>query len=97
MMLTLQTAKQLQVRDREDPAQSIEGGARYLRQLLRQLPASIAEPDRTWMALAAYNQGLGHLHDARHRRQRMATRADQQFGLSPGRHRGDGRQQYGDR
>lgn len=65
MMLTSQTARHLQVRDREDPAQSIEGGARYLQQLLRQLPASIAEPDRTWMALAAYNQGLGHLHDAR--------------------------------
>ena len=26
---------------------------------------SIAEPDRTWMALAAYNQGIGHLLDAR--------------------------------
>ncbi|WP_293373442.1 membrane-bound lytic murein transglycosylase MltF [Nevskia sp.] len=65
MMLTLDTAAHLKVKDREDPAQSIEGGARYLQQLLRQLPASIAEPDRTWMALAAYNQGLGHLHDAR--------------------------------
>lgn len=65
MMLTLETAQQLNVKDREDPAQSIEGGARYLQQLVRKMPASIAEPDRTWMALAAYNQGLGHLHDAR--------------------------------
>ena len=65
MMLTMDTAEHMDVKDREDPAQSIEGGARYLQQLVRKMPASIAEPDRTWMALAAYNQGLGHLHDAR--------------------------------
>jgi len=29
------------------------------------LTESIQEPDRTWMALAAYNSGLGHLEDAR--------------------------------
>jgi membrane-bound lytic murein transglycosylase F len=29
------------------------------------LPPEIPEPDRTWMALAAYNIGSGHLHDAR--------------------------------
>ena len=27
-------------------------------------PEEIEEPDRTWMALAAYNIGLGHLYDA---------------------------------
>jgi len=26
---------------------------------------SIVEPDRTWMAMAAYNVGYGHLQDAR--------------------------------
>lgn len=65
MMLTLATADYLGVRNREDPAQSIEGGARYFRQILDKLPASIPEPDRSWMALAAYNQGYGHLLDAR--------------------------------
>jgi membrane-bound lytic murein transglycosylase F len=29
------------------------------------LPPRISEPDRTWLALAAYNQGQGHLEDAR--------------------------------
>ena len=29
------------------------------------LPSRIAEPDLSWLALAAYNQGLGHLEDAR--------------------------------
>lgn len=65
MMLTTETAAHMDVADREDPAQSIRGGARYFQQILKQLPATIEEPDRSWMALAAYNQGLGHLFDAR--------------------------------
>ena len=64
MMLTTDTAALLEV-NRENPAQSIRGGARYFQQILAQLPPQIAEPDRTWMALAAYNQGIGHLLDAR--------------------------------
>lgn len=65
MMLTRRTANQLGVTDRLDPRQSIEGGARYLMQLLDRLPDRIDEPDRTWMALAAYNMGMGHLEDVR--------------------------------
>ena len=41
------------------------GAARYLRDLKAKLPARIPEPDRTWLALAAFNIGLGHLEDAR--------------------------------
>jgi membrane-bound lytic murein transglycosylase F len=29
------------------------------------IPERIPEPDRTWLALAAYDTGLGHLEDAR--------------------------------
>ena len=29
------------------------------------IPDRIEEPDRTWMALAAYNMGMGHLEDVR--------------------------------
>ncbi len=65
MMLTDATAGQLGVSDRLDAAQSIEGGARYLRSMIDRLPDSITEPDRTWMALAAYNVGYQHLMDAR--------------------------------
>ncbi len=65
MMLTEQTARELVIEDRLDPAQSIEGGARYLKGLIEQIPARIPEPDRLWMALAAYNIGLAHLEDAR--------------------------------
>ena len=65
MMLTEDTANFLDVNDRDDPTQSIFGGALYYSQLFAQLPESIKDPDRGWMALAAYNIGLGHLLDAR--------------------------------
>ena len=64
MQLTLQTAKFLDVANREDPAQSIRGGARYLRRLIDLVPGNAPDPDRTWLALSAYNMGLGHLIDA---------------------------------
>jgi membrane-bound lytic murein transglycosylase F len=65
MMLTLDAASDLGVNDRRDPAESIEGGARYLRSLYSRLPDRIAPDDRLWLALAAYNVGFGHMEDAR--------------------------------
>lgn len=65
MMLTQRTAEAMGVADREDPESSIHGGARYLRKVIDRIPDRIPEPDRTWMALAAYNVGFGHLEDAR--------------------------------
>lgn len=65
MMLTRTTARQLGIDNRMDPENSIFGGALYLKQLLEKIPDRIDEPDRTWLALAAYNIGFGHLEDAR--------------------------------
>jgi len=65
MMLTAETADRMGISDRLNARQSILGGARYLAMLKDALPARIPEPDRTWLALAAYNQGQGHLEDAR--------------------------------
>ncbi len=65
MMLTVATAAEFDIADRGDPEQSIIGAARYFSALKSALPESIGEPDRSWMALAAYNLGLGHLNDAR--------------------------------
>lgn len=71
MMLTEETADHLGVSDRLDPKQSIMAGARYFVGLKDRLSDKIQEPDRTYMALAAYNLGLGHLEDARILTQRM--------------------------
>lgn len=65
MMLTEDTADRMNVSNRLDARQSIMAGAHYLQLLKAQLPLRIDEPDRTWLALAAYNQGAGHLEDAR--------------------------------
>ncbi|OGS98044.1 MAG: hypothetical protein A3F73_04090 [Gallionellales bacterium RIFCSPLOWO2_12_FULL_59_22] len=65
MMLTEDTADRMKVKNRLDARESIIAGAKYLALLREQMPERIPEPDRTWMALAAYNQGFGHLEDAR--------------------------------
>jgi membrane-bound lytic murein transglycosylase F len=65
MMLTADTARALGIKDRANPEQSIFAGARYLAQVREMIPERIAEPDRTWFTLAAYNVGFGHLEDAR--------------------------------
>ena len=51
--------------NRLDPVQSIRGGAKYLAKLRGRLPKDIQRPDRTFIALAAYNVGMGHVKDAR--------------------------------
>ncbi len=75
MMLTKRTARAMGVEDRLDPRQSIFGGAKYMARLRERFVEEVTEPDRTWLALAAYNVGRAHLHDA----QLLARK----MGLSP--------------
>ena len=65
MMLTEDTAAYLGLDDRLDPQSSIFGGARYYVRQNERVADTVAEPDRTWMALAAYNVGFNHIKDAR--------------------------------
>jgi len=65
MMLTEATADYLDIEDRMDPTSSIIGGARYFARQTERIADSVVEPDRTWMALAAYNVGFNHIKDAR--------------------------------
>jgi membrane-bound lytic murein transglycosylase F len=65
MMLTEATADYLDIEDRMDPASSIAGGARFYARQTERIPDSVTEPDRSWMALAAYNVGFNHIKDAR--------------------------------
>lgn len=65
MMLTQKTAKAMGVANRQDPKESIFGGAKYLRSRMQRLPRFIPASEKPWFALAAYNIGYGHLTDAR--------------------------------
>jgi membrane-bound lytic murein transglycosylase F len=69
MQLTLPTAEEMGIENRINPRESIVGGVRYLRDL-HDLYDKAPEPDRTRIALAAYNVGKGHVLDAR----RIASR-----------------------
>lgn len=64
MMLTLSTAKQLGVTNRLDPKQSITGGTKHIKQMLKRVPKEVEGENRLKFALAAYNIGLGHVKDA---------------------------------
>ena len=65
MMLTEDTARYLGIDDRVDPTNSIFGGAEYYARQTERIADTVNEPDRTWMALAAYNVGFNHIKDAR--------------------------------
>lgn len=65
MMLTHATAKQMGVRDRQDPKTSIIAGAKYLKLKYELLPDDMPVHDRWMQALASYNIGRGHVLDAR--------------------------------
>lgn len=76
MQFTEDTARRFGV-DRLDPYSSILGGARYIHELKANgLAARIAEPDKTWLALASYNIGLGHVENARILTQRSRRNPD---------------------
>jgi len=75
-MLTEATSDRMGVTDRLDPKQSIPAGAKYVNLMLNSLPKRVPEPDRIYMALAAYNVGYAHLEDARVLAQRLGLSPD---------------------
>ena len=71
MMLTLPTARSLGIKSRLAPYENIMGGAKHFSWLLEKFDDAVKHPDRSWLALAAYNVGRGHLHDAQNLARRL--------------------------
>ena len=69
------TARELGYDDLEDPEIGIRAGLDYLAWVRDRFEPSIPSAERTWMTLAAYNVGAGHVRDA----QRIAV----EHGLDP--------------
>lgn len=65
MQLTRNTAKHLGINDREDPKESVRGGAFYLKYLYDKTSNELQPYERWAQALSAYNMGWAHLRDAR--------------------------------
>ena len=63
MMLTLPVARSLGVKSRLNARSNIYAGARFISRM-KNIVEDVEEPDRTWLALAAYNIGRGHFRDA---------------------------------
>lgn len=77
MMLTRPTAEFLGVCDPLDPSQSIQGGSKYIADMIKAVPDSVQDREcRIRFGLAAYNAGLGHLLDARELARRMGKNPD---------------------
>ena len=70
MMLTKATARLLGIKNRVDAKQSIVGGTRHIKQMIKFVPKMVEGENRLKFALAAYNVGMGHIHDA----QKLAKR-----------------------
>lgn len=64
MQLMPETAEELGVEDRTDPAQNLYGGSRYLEQMWGNFEAVDDSIQRLKFAMAAFNCGLGHVQDA---------------------------------
>lgn len=63
MMLTQPVAKSLGVSNRLNAKDNIYAGAKFQAKMKNMLE-QVDEPDRSWLALAAYNIGRGHFRDA---------------------------------
>lgn len=66
MQVMPETAKDLGIKDLEDPIESIRGGTTYLNKIYEQFTDVPNVVDRTKFTLAAFNCGYGHIRDAQH-------------------------------
>lgn len=77
MQIMPATAKELGVKNIDDPADNIRGGTKYLHRLYKRFAMVSDSIQRIKFTMAAYNCGFGHVRDA----QRLAEK----LGKNPGR------------
>lgn len=75
MMLTQPVAKSMGVTNRLHAKQNIYAGAKFQAKM-KKMVEHVNEPDRTWLALAAYNIGRGHFRDAQYLARKLNKNPD---------------------
>ncbi len=80
MQVMPQTAMELGLEDLHNEETGLHAGVKYLHGLLRYFEPELAMADRTWLALAAYNAGIGHVLDARQLTEQLGLDPNQWFG-----------------
>lgn len=80
MQIMPRTARELGVKNPEEPEHAIEAGVKYLDWLRERFEPELPVKDRMWFTLAAYNAGPGHVHDARRLARQMGWSSTRWFG-----------------
>jgi membrane-bound lytic murein transglycosylase F len=79
MQLMPRTASSVGVKDIKDPAGNINGAVKYMSWLRDRFDSGLPIGERLWFSLAAYNAGLGHVHDARRLAKKLGLDNDKWF------------------
>ncbi len=79
MQLMPRTARSLGISKSDGPAGNIQGGIKYMDWLRDRFDNDLPISERLWFSLAAYNAGVGHVHDARRLAKRLGKDPDQWF------------------
>jgi len=80
MQLMPATADQMNVTAWKEPAGNVQAGVKYMAWVRDRFEGAIPERERRWMALAAYNAGIGHVTDARELARDEGLDPDRWFG-----------------
>jgi membrane-bound lytic murein transglycosylase F len=74
------TAREMGYHNLEDPEIGVKAGLQYLDWVRDRFESTLSPADRTWLALAAYNVGFGHVNDARRIATQRGWNGDRWFG-----------------
>ncbi len=80
MQVLPRTAKSLGFTDVATPEKGIQAGVQYLNWVRERFDPELPVDVRTWFALAGYNAGHGHVHDARRLARKHGLNPDRWFG-----------------
>ncbi len=80
MQVLPRTAKSLGFKEVTTPEHGVEAGVKYLDWVRQRFDSNLPVDVRTWFALAGYNAGPGHVHDAQQLARKLGMNPSRWFG-----------------